>query len=235
MRATLPAILAAGMLVAGCQQEPAPTIRTGEGMVDPVSGVLDPRYVDGTFSLSVLIEERLKRPLNNSDRREIDAAADAAMSGAPAAPAARWQNDLRGHRGSVDLVSWRLDQRAGELCGVIEHESRLEDALAGAITICRASIDPAWRIDEVVWDRAVATRSTAPTRQPSRQPARAPAPQTPPADPGRRAQVPPVNYGPGSAIPPANNPQPGVGAPPPPVTGGGAATLGDALASPSAN
>jgi hypothetical protein len=235
MRATVPVLLALAMAAAGCQQQPtASDIRTGEGMVDPATGVLDPAFVDGTFALSVILEERLERPLNNSDRRAIDAALDETLSDAPDDPAARWTNELRDHSGSVDLVSWRIDRRAGELCGVIEHRSLLEDPLAGAITICRANIDPAWRVDEVVWKEAAASR---PERQARREPPPRETPprrRTEPRQPEPVVRAPEVNYGPGSDIPPEHDPQP-TGRVAAPVTGGGATTLGDALASPSAN
>lgn len=229
MRATVPAILTVALFAAACQPTTPPTnIRTGEGMVDPATGILDRQYIDGTFLLSVLIEERLRQPLHNSDRREVDAALDAALSGAPIAPPVRWRNALRGNAGSVDLVSWRIDQRAGELCGVIQHEGRYDKPVSGAVTICRASIDPAWRIDEVIWDKPVAAVRPADPRPPYRPTYR----PTRPADPRPPSQggTPPVNYGPGSdpgpqPDPTAQNCQP--------QRGGGAMTLGDCLAQPA--
>lgn len=240
MRPFAPLAALIALAVAGCGNE-NPNIRTGEGMVNPETGVLDPAFIDGTFSLSTIIEEKIGQPLQNSDRREIDAATDAALASPPAAPPTIWRNDLRKTEGYVDLVSWRVDQRAGELCGVLEHESLFKRPLRGAVTICRASIDPAWRIDEVVWDEKV-TVYTPPKKKKVYTPA--------PPPPYSGKPLPPVDYGPGKPQPPVGGPvtpQPptinygpgtgggstGGGIPQAPVSGGGATTLGDALASPT--
>lgn len=156
MRAHIPMILVAAGLLAACQTTPPPTnVRTGEGMVNPATGILDPKFNDGSFSLSFVIEDHLGRALSNSDRREIDNAVDLALGQHPNAPGHQWTNPLRGHSGIVDLAVWRIDTRAGELCGTIEHSEKLKRRYGGAVTICRASIDPSWRIDEVVWDKKV--------------------------------------------------------------------------------
>jgi len=161
MRASVPAILIAACLVAACQgaQQP-PQQRTGEGMIDPATGALLPEFNDGSFSMSLLLEERLNAPLSNSTRREIDNATDTALSLAPSGPGVGWSNPVHRHEGMIDVAAWRIDQRAGELCGTIEHESTLDKVHSGVVTICRASIDPAWRIDEVVWDKPKRVVST---------------------------------------------------------------------------
>lgn len=242
MRLVVPLVALTALAVSACQQPEPVNIRTGEGMVDPATGILDPRFVDGTFQLSAVIEEQIGGPLNNSDRREIDNALDVVLAAAPAAPPQGWRNPLRDTDGFVDLTSWRVDSRAGELCGIIRHESRFKEILAGAVTICRASIDPAWRVDEVVWAEPVAKapatgRSkprpprppqvvvvTPPPNNPPNNPPSNPPGNPPGTPPGNQ---PPVNYGPG-----AGGPQPPSTPPAAPVTGGGATTLGDALASP---
>jgi surface antigen len=166
MRATLPIMLLAAGLTAACQttQGPDPQIRTGEGMVDPATGTLLPEYNDGSFALSFVVEERTG-PLSNADRREMDAALDRALAEPVAARPTGWMAPLSGHEGEVDVADWTLDRRAGELCGTIRHAARLERAHSGAVTICRASIDPAWRIDEVAWDEPKRTARTTPRRE----------------------------------------------------------------------
>ncbi len=240
-RIAAPLVALTALAVAGCGGTNT-NIRTGEGMVNPDTGVLDPRFIDGTFQLSAVIEERIGGPLNNSDRREIDNAVDLALASAPAAPPQIWRNELRNTDGYVDLASWRVDARAGELCGIIQHESRFNEILTGAVTICRASIDPAWRVDEVVWAEPVAEYVPPTTGKPR-------PPRTKPRPPVVAKPTPPVNYGPGPAPTPQPQPQPqppvnygpgtggggGGGGTPGggvPVTGGGATTLGDVLASP---
>ncbi len=231
-----PLVALTALAVAGCGGEQT-NIRTGEGMVNPDTGVLDPRFADGTFQLSAVIEERIGGPLNNSDRREIDNAVDVVFAQAPAAPPQGWSNTLRNSDGFVDLASWRVDQRAGELCGVIQHESRFNEILAGAVTICRASIDPAWRVDEVVWAEPVAKAPPA-TRTRPRQPQPpkivvvdppnyGPGPGPTPTPGPAPTPQPPVNYGPGTGGGTTGAPSGSV-----PVTGGGETTLGDLLASP---
>jgi len=172
MRITLPLILLAAGLLAGCQTTgtPEPQIRTGEGMIDPATGALRPEFNDGSFALSFVVEEKTGRALSNSDRREMDAALDRALSDPPQAKPVAWTSALSGNAGEVDLADWRLDRRAGELCGTIRHAERLERPLSGAVTLCRASIDKAWRIDEVIWDAPErVTRKSPPKDRPKRE------------------------------------------------------------------
>ncbi|GMG85261.1 hypothetical protein LNKW23_44790 [Paralimibaculum aggregatum] len=231
--ASLAALIALAVSACGPEQ---PNIRTGEGMVDPATGALDPVFIDGTFSLSAIIEERIGQPLQNSDRREIDAATDAALAAPQGAPPVIWRNDLRKNEGFVDLVSWRVDTRAGELCGVIEHEELFGKPLRGAVTICRASIDPAWRVDEVVWAEKVAVYTPPKTGYKPKQPPKTYKPQPPvtytptPQPPYTPKPQPPTTYTP-NPQPPVNY-GPGTGSGVTSAPSGGAQTLGDALASP---
>ncbi len=235
MRAIVPLVLIAATALGACQQTPPPVIRTGEGMIDPATGALFPEFVDTTLVLSFTVEERLGQPLSNTDRREIDAALLRTASDNPGAGPQVWANSIRGHRGSVDLTTLRIDSRAGELCATFNHDSQISDkTLVGAITFCRASIDPAWRIDEVTWREPVRT-STVRRTTPRRTPPPAPTVVVPPSTSGggTTVVVPPStgggNFGVGTG--------PSTPPPPPPSgqncevpTGGGAVTLGDCLA-----
>lgn len=193
-------VLAACATPAG--QELASTVATPRravtGMIEPASGRLMPRFADVSVSLAALIERAHGQRLDGNDRRFIDAAYDAALVDAPAAPARRWRNPANGHAGEVDLLAWQPDLRKGELCGIFRHASKLgERQLAGSLTVCRGEHATAWRVDQLALDRPVAApqpdrRELAPTSRtsqtaagprtaPAAKPATRPAAAEPPA------------------------------------------------------
>lgn len=230
MRATLPILLMAAGLTAACQPTPGPDpqIRTGEGMVDPATGTLVPEYNDGSFALSYVVEERTG-PLSNADRREMDAALDRALGEPVSARPTLWTAPLSGHEGEVDVADWTLDRRAGELCGTIRHAARLERTHSGAVTICRASSDPVWRIDEVAWDEPEPSARTTARRETSR-PDPEPEPETRVIVIEKDRQTRPsddVNYGVGDKD---EDPAPARGSDCEVEPNSGAQTLGDCLA-----
>ena len=213
------AIVPIALLASACAQTP-PMPRTGDGMIDPKTQALDPKFVDSSFSLSDLYEERIDARLPNSDRRAIDAAMLKALGQPPAQPAVSWNNPVTRTSGEIDLIRWDIDRRFGELCGSFQHEAKLPRSVAGAFILCRASTDPAWDLDEAVWRGARAATSAV-------------RPRTPPPSNVVTSRPP---YHPPGASPPstAGVRPPGYTPPPcPPGVGGGAQTLGDCLAAPN--
>ncbi|MGF1658892.1 MAG: hypothetical protein ACFCUS_05645 [Rubrimonas sp.] len=220
MKRSALAILPIALLASACAQTP-PMPRTGDGMIDPKTQALDPKFVDQSFSLSDLYEDRIDARLPNSDRRAIDAAMTKALGQPPAEPAVSWNNPVTKTSGEIDLIRWEIDRRFGELCGSFQHEAKLPRQVAGAFILCRASTDPAWDLDEAVWRGAPATTTSAvrPRTPPPATVVRSDPPYNPPvASPPSTAGVRPPAYTP----PPC-----------PPGVGAGAQTLGDCLAAPN--
>ena len=211
-------------VLAACNQHTSQQRSTAtlESMVDQRTEVLNPKYIDRSFSLVNLYEERMGEPIANSDSRLIDAKLDAAMREPPSAAGQIWTNAVTHHSGKVDLLRWDIDQRGSQVCGAFEHSARLPRDLGGAVILCRSRTDRAWRLDEVVWNkpkpssvqkspmRVTENRLPSTTSRPSNQPSV----QSPPSRAGQR---------------PAGHHPP----PCPENVGAGAQTLGDCLSAPN--
>ncbi|MEM1345879.1 MAG: hypothetical protein AAGI34_15045 [Pseudomonadota bacterium] len=231
------ATLAVLALTAGCMQEPQATAkRSADGMLDPATGTLDPKFADGSFSLADLYATKLLGPVSNSDRRQMDVTLDQVLVEPERTAGRPWANAVTEHEGRIDLVSWAVDARAGELCGTIEHDAVLDATLAGVVIVCRANSDPAWTVNEVVWKEAVAKAPAAAPKTPRRAKAKA---KPKPSSPRVARATPPARTAP--AKPPANTAPSGTGVRPPNFTppacpggvGAGSQTLGDCLAAPN--
>ncbi|MEO0822270.1 MAG: hypothetical protein AAF074_17805 [Pseudomonadota bacterium] len=216
----------AAVLVSACQSTPPePEVRNADGMVDPATGALVEEFNDQTFSMADIYAERLKSDISNSDRRSMDTALDEVLSRPPRELGERWSNPVTQHKGDLDLVSWQIDRRLGELCGTFEHTAYLGETLSGVVIICRANTDPAWTVDEVVWKKAdPKTAHNTPRRTVTyTEPKARRTPQTQ----DRPPKTPRVSTGSAGQRPPGYVP------PPCPDATAGAVALGDCLAAPN--
>ena len=95
MIARLFALGAVALGVAACGPQPNPQAPE-YGLVNPNTGKLYPEYLDASYSLAPLYEQRMKRKLANSDRRAMDGALDAAFASAEGEGPHSWRSAATG-------------------------------------------------------------------------------------------------------------------------------------------
>ena len=242
MIARLFALGAVALGVAACGPQPNPQAPE-YGLVNPNTGKLYPEYLDASYSLAPLYEQRMKRKLANSDRRAMDGALDAAFASAEGEGPHSWRSAATGRSGGVELISWDYDRRTKETCGTFSHYggSRGRAPLEGVAVFCRAEADAVWFLDEATWGKgsrvkygrgsSIGRRTVIIDPPATTRPSRPSRPSRPPVRPGDGAGTPPGATSPSGQFGGAY--QRPVGSNPPPcpdAPGGGAQTLGDCLA-----